>query len=129
VRLNKKPELESYLSEDLPDPKARKAKYLSIMDKIQTPRSLPVALYFCQDLLTNKDLMGIKRSGEMKDGCTLHTGIMVGRRRNATGGCDVLIRNSWGASCSGYDWNCERGQVWVDEDRLLDNMAAMVSYP
>ena len=53
-----------------------------------------------------------------------HVSTLVGRRwRAEKGRCEVLIRNSWGASCAGYKAEsiksdpkaCESGSIWVDE--------------
>lgn len=127
--LKKKPQIKAYQAVDYPDAATRKKAFLALMDEVKTPRSLPKGIYLCQDVITDRFNTGITPSGDPTDSCgTLHTMVMVGRRKNATGGCDILLRNSWGASCNGYDWPCERGQIWVDEDRLLENMYGLVDY-
>jgi hypothetical protein len=127
--LKKKPAIKAYQASAYSDASSRKKSFMAMMDEVKTPRSLPKGIYLCQDVITDRFSKGIDSSGEPTDECgTLHTMVMVGRRKNATGGCDILLRNSWGASCNGYDWPCERGQIWVDEDRLLDNMYGLVDY-
>lgn len=127
--LKKKPQIKAYQATEYADAASRKKAFLAMMDEVKTPRSLPKGIYLCQEVITNRLNKGIAASGEPTDTCgTLHTMVVAGRRKNATGGCDILLRNSWGASCNGYDWPCERGQIWVDEDSLLENMYALVDY-
>lgn len=62
-----------------------------------------------------------------------HVSLVVGRKRAENGKCQLLIRNSFGPDCydriskKGYDWKCEGGQIWVDEDALANN-SYFVSY-
>ena len=55
-----------------------------------------------------------------------HASTIVGRRRNPLSGkCQYKIRDSFGESCvqykSSYRKNCERGQVWVNSQELLEH--------
>ena len=53
-----------------------------------------------------------------------HGAVIIGRRRQADGSCQVLLRGSWGAGCGSYfvpGWNCEKGNVWIDIRDLAEN--------
>jgi hypothetical protein len=54
--------------------------------------------------------------------CRFHASIVVGKRQK-NGSCQFLIRNSWGTDCGAYakNWECEKGQIWIDADALLEN--------
>lgn len=59
----------------------------------------------------------------------LHTTNIVARRWNSNSNtCEYLIRDSYGASCSDYDpiYECEQGNVWVDQKRIYKNMTSAV---
>jgi hypothetical protein len=60
-----------------------------------------------------------------------HASLIIGRRTHPqTFERQLLIRNSWGKSCSGYskDWECDKnaGSVWVDE-AVLDRAIYEIS--
>ena len=55
-----------------------------------------------------------------------HASLIVGQRQNKKGVCQLLIRNSFGVSCNPYTaWDCENGQIWVDEDVVLRNTESL----
>jgi aminopeptidase C len=65
-----------------------------------------------------------------------HASLIIGRRRDPkTGVCQYRVRNSYGADCVGKngkskyspDWQCDAGNIWVDEDELMKNTVG-VSY-
>ena len=88
-------------------------------------------------LIENGSLVGIDydanllldhlhRSRSIKD---LHTSILVARRWNSERSqCEYLVRNSHGPSCEKYDpyFSCERGQIWVGESELYENLTSLV---
>ena len=50
-----------------------------------------------------------------------HTSSIVGRRWNEKSKrCELLLRNTYGTSCSQYnqDYDCEEGHLWIDMDIL-----------
>jgi hypothetical protein len=71
----------------------------------------PVEVHYCANFM---------REAWKGEKCVSHFSVITGRRKTATGKCEVLIRNSWGKSCKGYPKpeNCENGQYWVDEQTL-----------
>ncbi|MEK2690377.1 C1 family peptidase [Bdellovibrio sp. GT3] len=51
-----------------------------------------------------------------------HALSVVGRRFNdSTGQCEYLLRNSYGAGCSGYDstLECKKGMIWMPKPDLM----------
>lgn len=54
-------------------------------------------------------------------GVRMHAGTVVGRKYVPGKGCQYLIRNSWGPGCEAYKKGlvCEKGNIWVGEDDLL----------
>lgn len=52
-----------------------------------------------------------------------HASTLVGRRFNSDRNrCEYMIRNTWGKGCYGYNYDCDKGHVWVDKkfiDRYL----------
>lgn len=55
--------------------------------------------------------------------CGYHASAIIGVREqgNTT---QLLVRNSWGEGCSGYspDWQCDKGNLWLDAEVLAKNM-------
>lgn len=56
-----------------------------------------------------------------------HMSVIVGRRANpVTRECRYLVRNSWGAGCSGYTLElqkrCEGGYLWLTREELRQNL-------
>ena len=86
--------------------------------------SVPVITYCPRFLLypSSKDAV-IEQGyyGSCKSG-SVHASVILGRRRNDKGQCEYLIHNSWGSSCDPYSWPCEKGQVWVPIDALMNNL-------
>lgn len=52
----------------------------------------------------------------------MHISVIVGRRPSRRG-CEYLIRNSWGPSCSSYkpEFKCDLGNIWVPAATLNSN--------
>lgn len=52
-----------------------------------------------------------------------HASTVVGRKYVPGKGCQYLIRNSWGPGCEAYKkgLSCEKGNIWVNENDLLEN--------
>ena len=85
----------------------------------------PIGISYCSKLLGKGFDYKTPQDGAVN--CGNHASLVVGRRRNSiTNRCEYLIRNSWGKSCYGYskDWTCEkeRGTVWVDSEKLSENI-------
>ncbi|MBC75599.1 MAG: hypothetical protein CME64_06250 [Halobacteriovoraceae bacterium] len=96
----------------------------SIHDAWETSNPQPVAISFCEDFLYRKGHVGVDKQGKVSSRCrTHHASIVVGRRPSKDGKtCQFLVRNSKGDSCNSYDWECENGQVWVDQEALGRNI-------
>jgi len=50
-----------------------------------------------------------------------HASVVVGRRPGARGGCEYLVRNTWGTSCNQYAYPCRAGEIWVPANELFEN--------
>ena len=89
-----------------------------------TKNPQPVGISYCEDFLYNKDHVGIDDEGKVSSRCrTHHASVVIGRRPSKDGkNCQFLIRNSKGDSCSNYEWDCENGQIWVDQKALGRNI-------
>lgn len=105
----------------------------------QSPAQPPLVSY-CARLLSNRDARATAELKPSDNPCRDrpgkfdgHVSLVVGRRKIEGGKCQLLIRNSWGKGCQDiihkkpYAWECEGGQIWVDEDALANN-AYYVSY-
>lgn len=124
-----------------------KFKNYSIKDYENTQKSLramlrgqpaqPAIIGYCANILQKKpDFIGVNesknryekadRSGIAKHDsnvkCSGHQSLLIGRR-SVGKKCQYLIRNSWGTTCTPYhsNWDCEGGNVWVDESVLVKN--------
>lgn len=103
----------------------------------------PIGVGFCRDVFFNRDLKSVSDSGKLISGkCKEpHAAMIVGRRileykdgAETKKVCQFLIRDSHGSSCNAYKNDpssnppevCENGQVWVDEDALLENTINVV---
>jgi hypothetical protein len=61
------------------------------------------------------------------DQCSNHGSLIMGRRKDKSGKCQYLLRNTWGAGCGLHpDWECDKdskgeddGNFWIDSDVLL----------
>jgi len=96
----------------------------------------PVSISYCsQSLKKGKGFRGLRYYDqesnaqssvkESKGRCGKHVSLIIGRKWNAkTNKCQLLVRNSWGTSCNSYadDWDCEKGNIWVDEEDLGANI-------
>lgn len=83
----------------------------------------PAGISYCSSVYFDKNssLLDPKRP------CGLdHGSVVIGRRKTPQGKCEFLVRNSWGPYChygTLYDGqNCEKGQYWIEENRLADNL-------
>lgn len=59
----------------------------------------------------------------------LHTSSIVARRWNETQHeCQYLVRDSYAKQCRKYDvcYECEGGQVWIDESKIYSNLLSFV---
>jgi hypothetical protein len=108
-----------------------------INDQLDKKPAQATAIGYCGKMLHHKDYIGINRrtshgldwSGQVhrkgsienvKDDCGPHASVVIGRRMSH-GRCEFLIRNSWGSGCEGYPWDCEKGNIWVDSEKLAAN--------
>lgn len=104
---------------------------------------LPIGVSLCSEVFTNKNYSGVTWDQDhytTADDCGRHDVLIIGRemRKTVIDGqevmkCHYLIRNSWGASCNGFDENsveCEdgTGQLWLNEDQLNDNLYVTHKY-
>lgn len=92
----------------------------------QGKTATPVGISYCSALLESgpewkKNLSQTEDFFRAPD-CRFHASIVVGKRQK-NGSCQFLIRNSWGTDCGAYakNWECEKGQIWIDADALLEN--------
>ena len=57
----------------------------------------------------------------------LHASTVVAREfRNGT--CQYLIRNTYGSGCGMYQFECERGNIWVPEDVVKASLNSIVYF-
>lgn len=113
---NPQPPVVSYCARVLGDRNARSTEHLG-------PKEQPCANRPASS--SSKSMVCGDRSSATFDG---HVSVVVGRRKGENGKCQLLIRNSWGYACQNrlnggkpYAWDCEKGQIWVDEDALANN--------
>lgn len=104
-------------------------------------RPQPPVVSYCARMLGDRDAKATEKLGMKDQPCgdrpgkfDGHVSVVVGRRKTEAGKCQLLIRNSWGYACENrldgrkpYAWDCEAGQIWVDEEALANN-AYWVSY-
>jgi hypothetical protein len=86
--------------------------------------SIPLISY-CPNVMSAPGVRELKwnsRAGEFQcfSGGS-HASVVVGRRPGARGGCEYLVRNTWGTSCNQYAYPCRAGEIWVPADELFEN--------
>jgi hypothetical protein len=116
-----------------------------IDDQLLAHPQLPTAIGYCDQVLRKgRSYPGLEtgsanpaqaicttESNDGHGGNGRHESLIIGRRRDAKGNCQYLIRNSWGKSCLhktkttavaiySTDWDCEegKGSLWVDRESL-----------
>ncbi|MBL6990154.1 MAG: hypothetical protein ISR65_10270 [Bacteriovoracaceae bacterium] len=83
----------------------------------------PIGIEYCSAILKNKNYTSGKWIRRRKKDCGYHASLVIGRRKHTNGKCQLLVRNSWGERCNhGYDWECDKGNIWVDDDALGRNL-------
>lgn len=124
--------------DNIPDPKYKNIKDIKgffenpsnvskeLSELLDKPNPQPVAIAYCSDVLDNKEKKSIDKSGKRNDCTGPHVSVVVGSRKQESGKCEYLIRNSYGTSCNGYDWPCEEGQIWVDGEALGSNTESLI---
>jgi hypothetical protein len=85
-------------------------KSLEDIDNILKDR--PVAIGYDGKMIMQKDNVFKKVS---------HASTIVGRKRNANGNCQYLVRNTWGRTYKRGP-NDESGHIWVSPNELLSNI-------
>jgi hypothetical protein len=115
------PAPKTLLVSKLPDKKAVGAHLKSLLSK-KSPQ--PIAIAYCEDVLRDKSVKSVV-NGIRRDCKNKHLSSVVGSRKSAQGGCEFLVRNSYGKSCKPYAWECTKGQVWVPESALTSNIEGM----
>ena len=103
-------------------PVARAAYYRSLLDRrMDSPTAQPAAISYCSSIIDDSNATPVSDPNvQPADKCLYHASVVVGRRVSPAGQCQLLVRNAWGTSCNSYtQWDCENGQVWIDEDKLL----------
>ena len=84
-------------------------------------KGLPVGFSYCSRVLQDKSYRGFPQATPQGD-CGMHASVIIGRKRDAKGSCQYLIRNSWGVNTVKYDWKTDQGDIWVDMEALNDNI-------
>ncbi|RZA09475.1 MAG: hypothetical protein EOP11_01550 [Proteobacteria bacterium] len=117
-------------------PSARMRRFSEALYSIRKPSDMPVGINFCADVLFDRTKVGVDSTGQAMTSSpspltppacvSHHSALVVGRRPGPGGTCQFLIRNSFGDSNNGYDWEARRGQVWVDEAALVPNLTGTV---
>lgn len=107
-------------------------KFIKIIDnhlKKNVPE--PTMISYCAEvLIKGKNFLGLRDVDEgaynFEKDCYPHASIIIGKREiNNT--IQYLIRNSWGESCYSYslDWQCEKGNIWVDQKAIVQNIYSL----
>lgn len=103
----------------IPIPKQQLAHTMSNSEKsdrikelLSKPIPQPIGISYFSEVLTQGHSFRSQFASDR------HVSSVVGSRLNSKGVCQFLVRNSWGKSCTPYSWDCEKGQIWVDEDSL-----------
>jgi hypothetical protein len=158
-----KPQPLNFLPACVSDYSAQGSSYFRALIDVQLaqPSAQPVEISYCAAILTDASYPGTDRSGKGKHcppsahspGDTGHASLLIGRRAADGGSCQYLVRNSWGADCSGPklhslpggakpgsvvqrtgdiyapQWKCEngKGDIWIDADALANSVFS-VSY-
>ena len=94
-----------------------------ISEQLSNKNPQPVGIVYCEDVLWHEDFTGVT-NGSINSSCSVyHVSVVIGQRFSNEGKHQFLVRNSWGSSCNQYtNWDCERGQIWVDADKLAKNL-------
>lgn len=80
----------------------------------------PIPIDFNAKILIQKGFRGSPTDN-------LHSALIIGRKKTSTG-CSYLIENSWGTTCKEkYPWECENGDLWIDETDLFANTHTLIS--
>ena len=100
----------------------------------------PVGIDYCSDLLMKgRSFRGIISMGRGpkcsgRDSGGWHASLIIGKRINAGNKMHQFrIRNSWGTHCHrrnrrrlySPDWECDHGNIWVDEESLKRSLRAI----
>jgi hypothetical protein len=95
-----------------------------INQKLNSKNPQPIQISYCSGILHDKSYTGLTPDGEYRCRST-HSSLIIGQRPARGGGCEFLIRNSYGSSCKPYKpWQCERGQIWVEAEALTKNIGS-----
>jgi hypothetical protein len=85
----------------------------------QLKNQMPTGIDICSTVLVNHAFVG---GGNYKsDACAAHALVVIGKKEEG-GECSYLVRNSWGAQFRNYDWPTDRGDIWISESALRDNV-------
>jgi len=95
--------------------------------ELKDNRSQPLEISYCSDVLYNPMISIATQTTTFEESkCkAYHSSVVVGRRKTLAGKCQLLVRNSYGKGCTGYAWECEQGQIWVDQDALIENIKSI----
>ena len=83
-------------------------------------KTQPIGVRYCSNFLYEREetpgLEGyFSESDADKNPCNMHVSLIIGmrsiKRRN-----QLLVRDSYGKSCEGYQFECENGNLWIDEE-------------
>jgi len=106
-------------------------KIKSLIDgKLNQSNPQPVGISFCSTIFkegkghrsisTRNTYLSYFVDDYEGENCLPHAAAVIGRRMHE-GKCQYLIRNSYGTDCYKYNWPCEGGNVWIDEEDIFDN--------
>lgn len=100
----------------------------------QLNNSNVVGIAYFADFFSTENLAVGANAPKTEEG--RHMSTIVGRRWNKNlNRCELKIRNSWGARCSGYKnpeyqkpENCLAGYVWVDQETIRENIYGLTYF-
>jgi hypothetical protein len=94
-----------------------------------------LAITYCAKILEDRNYVGLKvrRNQECDKSRSPHASVIIGQKKMKNR-CYYLIRNSYGTSCSRYDWPCEYNLaneavgIWVERNVLFKNLISITAF-
>ncbi len=112
-----------------PPPVLTRVSATALREVLLRPHAQPLSLTYCANVLKKgRYYRGLAAQGKR---CYRHddrVALVIGMRRGFSAeSCQYLVRGSGPAKCDGYsrDWECDRGNVWVDARALLANTKSL----
>ena len=133
-----KPQVSEIIGSRVTDFDQRVANYGRYVDSsLDAVNPMPVVVRYCANVLRDRNSTGVDPAdgkwdsdlcnvGGNPDNHVWHASVVIGRRPSK-GGCDYLVKNSWGSTCGGYDkrLECESGKIWVNGRDLWRNTSSV----